>query len=131
MDQAGNLYGATGYGGDADNGLLFKISPAGKYAILHKFDGTDGSTPNGGLVADSNGDLYGTAQTGGSDMFYGTILELTKTGHLNVLHSFSGGLDGANPFSGVARDATGNLYGTAYQNFQLHQLSGNVWELKP
>jgi uncharacterized repeat protein (TIGR03803 family) len=98
---------------------------------LHKFNGTDGSTPNGGLVADSKGNLYGTAQTGGTDMFYGTIFEMTAAGHLDVLYSFTGAMDGANPFSGVARDAAGNLYGTAYQNFQLHQRDGNLWELKP
>ena len=131
MDQAGNLYGTAGYGGHAENGLLFKISPAGKYSVLHRFNGTDGSTPNGGLVADSTGNLYGTAQTGGADMLYGTIFEMTTTGHLNVLYSFTGGQDGANPFAGVARDAAGNLYGTAYQNFQFFQRDGNVWELTP
>src|SRR5262249_13441882 len=34
------------------------------------------------------------------------------TGHQTVLYSFTGGVDGAYPQSGVLRDAAGNLYGT-------------------
>jgi len=41
------------------------------------------------------------------------LFKLDTTGHLTVLHAFSGGSDGGSPYAGVIRDAKGNLYGTA------------------
>ncbi len=56
----GNFYGATTYGGANGDGTVFKISPAGKFKLLHAFDGADGWSPNGGLMQDTNGTFYGT-----------------------------------------------------------------------
>jgi uncharacterized repeat protein (TIGR03803 family) len=67
MDQAGNLYGATGqspYG----YGMVFKLSPGNggwTFTDLHDFDLTDGAFPSGDLVLDASGNLYGTASEGG------------------------------------------------------------------
>jgi uncharacterized repeat protein (TIGR03803 family) len=66
----GNFYGTTSEGGESgspcfgDCGTVFKISPAGKLTTLHSFDSTDGSTPYGPLVQASNGNFYGTTQSG-------------------------------------------------------------------
>jgi uncharacterized repeat protein (TIGR03803 family) len=61
----GNFYGTTGQGGTNNNctdgcGTVFKITAKGVLTSLHSFDGTDGSTPNAGLVQGIDGDFYGT-----------------------------------------------------------------------
>ena len=58
------------------------------------------------------GNLYGTSNQGdAADL--GVVFMLTPSGKFKVLHSFQGGTDGANPYSGVALDSAGNLYGSA------------------
>jgi uncharacterized repeat protein (TIGR03803 family) len=111
-DSAGNLYGTTSGGGTDSQGTVFKITPTGKETVLHNFTfQPDGAHPYGGLVRDTAGNLYGTTQNGGAHGF-GTIFKVDTTGHEKVLHSFSGPPDGANPYAGLVRDASGNLYGT-------------------
>ncbi len=84
------------------------------YHVLHSFSGSDGSTPNGNLVLDSAGNLYGTTAEGGSSGD-GTIFKLSPTGDFTLLHSFTGGSDGRGPETGLALDpATGDLYGTTF-----------------
>jgi len=70
LDHAGNVYGATVYGGDANAGTIFELSPSGSgwaYATLHSFEfsSSGGQFPNGSMVLDSGGNVYGTTQTGG------------------------------------------------------------------
>jgi len=120
FDGAGNLYGTTEAGGSGGNvGTVYELSPNGSggwtYSILYSFkDGADGATPLGNLVLDASGNLYGTAQGGGTSLF-GVVYKLspgsggwTET----VLYSFTGGSDGAYPNSGVIFDGSGSLYGT-------------------
>jgi len=79
--------------------------------VLYSFKGgSDGSTPFGGLVRDSSGNLYGTTNVGGTSSL-GTVFKVDSSGKETLLHSFSGGSDGANPVAGVIRDSAGNLYG--------------------
>ncbi|MGC2111636.1 MAG: choice-of-anchor tandem repeat GloVer-containing protein [Candidatus Korobacteraceae bacterium] len=70
MDAAGNLYGTAVDGGLHGVGAVFKLTPGENgwtYRTLHDFTGgSDGSRPNGGVVIDANGNLYGTAEGGGS-----------------------------------------------------------------
>ena len=70
FDQAGNLYGTTSCGGTHSHGLVFKLTPSMDtwiYTSLYDFTGgSDGGSPNGNLVFDSDGNLYGTATCGGS-----------------------------------------------------------------
>jgi uncharacterized repeat protein (TIGR03803 family) len=71
LDAAGNIYGTTIQGGTNGLGTVFElVAPvgAGNYEekVLWNFNGTDGSSPNGGLILDSTGNLYGTASAGGS-----------------------------------------------------------------
>jgi uncharacterized repeat protein (TIGR03803 family) len=42
----------------------------------------------------------------------GTVFKLDPAGNFTVLHSFSGGAGGGNPWAGVISDPAGNLYGT-------------------
>jgi uncharacterized repeat protein (TIGR03803 family) len=113
IDKEGNLYGVTDSGGAFGSGTLFKLSKSGKVTLLHSFAGgtTDGSLPFGGPVTDKDGNLYGTADDGGSSNS-GIVWKISKKGKETVLHNFAGGSsDGANPIAGVILDAKGNLYG--------------------
>jgi uncharacterized repeat protein (TIGR03803 family) len=64
----GNLYGTTSSGGPNNNGTLFEITPTGAESVLYPFAGgsTDGSNPSAGLILGSDGNFYGTTQTGGT-----------------------------------------------------------------
>ena len=98
----------------------------GPEQVLYAFlGGNDGGnpTPNGGLIFDSSGDLYGTTLYGGGTACSsqdstgcGTAFELTPNGSggwtETLLHSFAGGNDGSVPSSGLIFDQAGNLYGT-------------------
>lgn len=75
-DSAGNLYGTTSLGGAYNGGTVFKITPAGTEVVLHEFgSGTDGSQPNGELIVDSAGNLYGTTTLGGTNNI-GTVFKI-------------------------------------------------------
>jgi uncharacterized repeat protein (TIGR03803 family) len=120
-DAAGNLYGTTISGGvgactDGDLsgcGVVFKVTPAGKEIVLYSFTGgADGAAPQRGLQLDAKGNLYGTTPSGGAYGF-GTVFKVDQNGNETVLYSFTGGADGGNPYSGLVRDAQGNLYGVA------------------
>jgi uncharacterized repeat protein (TIGR03803 family) len=112
-DSAGNLYGTTLYGGPAGRGVVFKVDPTGQESVLYSFSGgADGGYPNGGVVLDSSGNLYGTASSGVGNA--GVVFKLDTTGHETVLYSFTGGADGGNPQAGVIFDLAGNIYGTTY-----------------
>lgn len=120
-DAAGNLYGTTYFGGDLSCGFhgnacgtVFKLSKTGKETVLYKFTGgtTDGCNPQGGLVRDKAGNLYGTTYGCGAAGL-GTVFKLDTAGKETVLHNFSGEpTDGANPqFTSLLLDVKGNLYG--------------------
>jgi uncharacterized repeat protein (TIGR03803 family) len=94
--------------------------------VLHGFKGgTDGANPNGGLVLDSKGAIYGTTYAGGNQnckydasVGCGTAFELklpiTKGGAWTemILHRFQGSQDGVNPAAGLTFGNNGDLYGT-------------------
>ena len=142
FDGAGNLYGATAFGGGHGTacgdafyqycGTVFELSPpsakGGQWTekVLHGFrGGKDGANPNGGLVLDSAGAVYGTTRIGGdlegecSPNGCGAVFKLTPpvakggTWTEGVLHRFDG-QDGATPDAGVIFGGNGDLYGTAY-----------------
>ncbi|MGB0116254.1 MAG: choice-of-anchor tandem repeat GloVer-containing protein [Terriglobales bacterium] len=116
MDNQGNFYGITGFGGAKNFGTVFKLTPAGTETVLYSFTSSngDGAYPDGGLVMDSLGNLYGTTVGGGTDG-WGTVFELTPAGTETVLYSFtSSNGDGAVPNGGLIMDNLGNLYGTTY-----------------
>src|SRR5260221_8834378 len=100
------------------------------FTVLHSFKGgTDGESPVGGVVRDAAGNLYGTTEYGGGVTCFfqdgcGTVFKLDTTGKETVLYSFTGGTDGAIPFAGLIRDASGNLYGTTEYGGDLTCNSG-------
>jgi uncharacterized repeat protein (TIGR03803 family) len=126
LDAAGNLYGTTYHGGAQSGacqggtcGVVFKLGGTDVETVLHTFSGgADGGNPTAGLVRDAAGNLYGTTPLGGAESgacqggTCGVVFRLSATGSETVLHSFTGGADGANPSAGLVLDAAGNLYGT-------------------
>jgi uncharacterized repeat protein (TIGR03803 family) len=112
MDSKENLYGTASSGGIYGDGVVFKASRTGEEEVLHNFGhGTDGSTPEGSLILNAAGDMFGTTFAGGSSNF-GTVFKISVKGAEAVIYSFAGGSDGANPIAGLAMDKAGNLYGT-------------------
>jgi uncharacterized repeat protein (TIGR03803 family) len=117
-DKAGNLYGTSVQGGAFSAGTVFRVTPAGVHTVLYSFTGgSDGGEPYKGVTLDSEGNLYGTAVTGGSgcDGGCGVVYKLTNSGGTwtqSVIHTFNGS-DGAGPGTQVSFDRQGNLYGTA------------------
>ncbi len=82
MDQAGNLYGATSNDGLYGYGAVFELTPSGggswNYTSLHDFtNGSDGANPNGSLVFDADGNIYGTASGGANGD--GVVFEITPS----------------------------------------------------
>jgi uncharacterized repeat protein (TIGR03803 family) len=108
----GNLYGtAPSGGGSAGLGTVFKMSPAGHFGVLHRFDGSDGGSPNG-LIQSADGNLYGTTSSGGANGG-GTFFKITTGGALTTLYSFcpTGNPcpDGDSPGDGVVQATDGNF----------------------
>jgi uncharacterized repeat protein (TIGR03803 family) len=120
QDASGDVYGATGSGGNSGWGTVFKLAANGTENVLYAFQGgRDGLIPQGGLIADKSGNLYGTTEEGGfynnsacSEFGCGTVFEVQPNGTKTTLYVFQGGSDGQWPDAGVTADASGNLYGT-------------------
>ena len=135
FDDKGALYGTTSAGGYNGSGTVFKLTPSGSgysESILHSFSGgSDGANPYAGLIFDNKGALYGTTSAGGYNGS-GTVFKLTPSGSgysESILHSFSGGSDGANPYAGLIFDNKGALYGTTSAGG--YNGSGTVFKLTP
>ncbi len=87
IDGNGTIYGTTTAGGTAGGGVLFSITSAGTYKVLHNFqaakDGVDGSGPVGNLIIGSDKNLYGATQFGGANNL-GTVFRATGLGEGNA-----------------------------------------------
>lgn len=134
------------YGGAYGAGTVFELTPnddgTWTKSVLHDFIGQDGSDPYA-LTFDAAGTLYGTAGSGGA-YGYGAIYTLTPqpdgSWTQQVIHSFTGGKDGAYPFrdGSLTLDSAGNIYGTvpfggAYGYglvYELIPVPGGSWEEK-
>jgi hypothetical protein len=148
---AGSLYGATQFGGGKGNtcnefyggncGTVFELSPpkqkGGKWTekVLYSFGAArDGTNPNGGLVLNRKGTIYGTTLYGGyygggcAKVGCGTVFKLKppsgkgETWTEEQIHVFKDGNDGGWPQTGVTPDAKAYLYGTTI---------GTVFRLTP
>jgi hypothetical protein len=147
FDNAGNLYGATLFGGGKGTtcdslyggqcGTVFALSPSkvktGQWTerVLHRFAGVaqgvqfgDGASPNGGLVIDTMGNIYGTTLLGGyncphnSNEGCGTVFELSRSSTNRAwvekqIHVFMNTTDGTQPSGGLVLGAGGSLCGAA------------------
>lgn len=147
MDRAGNIYGTTVTGGDHGSGTVFQLSPSATgwtHTVLYSFTGgRDGGEPYKGVTLDADGNLFGTAVTGGAGSCEGgcgVVFKLTNSGGTwtqTVIHYFTGGNDGSGPGSGLTFDQHGHLYGMTPTGgayglgvvYQL-QLQDGVWRLR-
>ena len=155
----GNFYGTTNEGGanggpyDIQGGTIFKISPSGALTALYNFCSqggsacTDGELPVAGLVQGNDGNFYGTTGNGGiacpadpgtepgTVPGCGTVYKVTPSGTYTLIHSFTGGSDGAFPNSKLVEGPDGNLYGTTSccytSSAQNLDVSGTVFKITP
>jgi uncharacterized repeat protein (TIGR03803 family) len=123
--------------------ITIQAAEAQTFTLLYSFKGPpDGGNPYAGLIEDNHGNRYGTTYSGGMvnskcfDGACGTVFKLDAAGKETVLHRFTDGKDGANPYGGLIRDAAGNLYGTTYTGgyIGVNQCSygcGTVFKIKP
>src|SRR5581483_9459079 len=151
IDAAGNLYGATYYGGigfspnqsDFGLGTLFKYSSTGQFSLLYEFSGPDGSNPIGRVLLDSQGHLWGTTWEGGAgwdptlgNFGLGTVFEYFSGSVMNPVQ-FQGSNGGGNISGGMATDGDGNYYGTTYEGgangfgsiFRYNSITGQLTTL--
>ncbi len=134
-DVSGNLFGTTRYGGTNGVGTVFELvnNGGGNYtpATLLNFNAaTTGRNPTNGLIADSAGDLFGTAPEGGANGA-GTVFELVNNGGGNytpaILASFSSVGEEQYPYAGLLANASGDLFGTTEEGGSND--NGAVFEL--
>ncbi len=111
-----SLYGTTYDGGRFGFGVVFKLARDGTATVLHDFaGGDDGANPLGGLLRDTEGNLYGTASDILTSQNSGVIFQIAPDGTERVLHSFSDSSEGIFPVGELIRDPDGNFYGTTIQ----------------
>jgi uncharacterized repeat protein (TIGR03803 family) len=143
LDRKGTLYGTTFFGGDSGKGTVYRLSPSkAGYAesILYSFRRSpDGANPNGALIVDRVGTLYGTTLNGGSvkDCLCGIAFALQPSGSSyveTVLWDFEGGYDASFPTGGLLAGKAGALYGSSADGGSMYCFQagcGTVYELTP
>jgi uncharacterized repeat protein (TIGR03803 family) len=156
LDGNGNIFGTDVLGGTniecSDNtgglfgcGLVFELSPSSagwQESIPFVLNSARmGEVPEGGVTADTAGNLYGVTSLGGNlsdcgGVGCGTVFRLSPTvsggWQPSLLHTFMGGKDGSAPRdSSLALDASGNVYGTTVSGGNAACSCGVVFELSP
>jgi uncharacterized repeat protein (TIGR03803 family) len=116
----------------------FALGQTGK--DIYEFGGgTDGQGPNGAVVFDSSGSLYGVTEEGGL-YSSGTVYKLSPPSEpgapwtKKVIYNFTGSADGSDPFAALVLDNTGSLYGVNGSGGDLTQCSqgcGTIFQLTP
>ena len=112
LGRDGNFYGTS-------LGVLFRITPAGSFTVLHTFDiETEG--PSGmGLVQAPDGNFYGTTE--GAETLLTTLFRLTRTGVFTILQTLNySDFPSSPPILGV----DGKLYGATSRGIFVSSLSG-------
>ncbi len=124
----GALYGTTEEGGEFELGTAFRLNKDGSgFMVLRSFDGDDGANPVAGLLAGSDGLLYGTTPAGGDTNGNGVVFRMTTNGaDFTVLAQFTG-TNGAGPEGALIELGDGMLYGTTYAGGQSNL--GTVFRL--
>jgi uncharacterized repeat protein (TIGR03803 family) len=135
LNSQGYPYGVTFTGGSSDAGTFYQIVPtAGSFSEKQLFDFANGdvSAPQGGLVMDPQGNLYGTSLGGGANSL-GAVFELSPgaNGTWTEKAIFSFATDGAKggtpyPNPDLSMDSLGNLYGTCRQGGLQNMRCGSV-----
>ena len=131
LDATGNLYGVESWGGAYEQGYVFQLNMSGGclWNLLYTFQGgSDGEGPQGSLIFDNVGNLYGTTFAGGEGGG-GTVFELLPSNGnwtFSLLYSLTGG---EGPGASLTMDAVGNLYGTTFGGGAY--AAGSVFKLTP
>ncbi len=136
----GNFYGTTAFSNDGTNdGVVYKVTPAGAYTILHRFVYTAGGfNPQAPLILGSDGNFYGTTYVGGKTLsstcvggYYtcGTVFKMTPSGTVTFLYEFDK-THGAAPLAPVVQGSDGNFYGTTSQGGDANG-DGVIFKLTP
>lgn len=111
----GNFYGTT-TASFADQGSVYKLTPAGALTVLHKFSGADGVWPES-LIYAADGALYGVTATGGASNA-GTFFKIDPSGAFSLLYNFQVPALASVPVPGnnftFIQDADGNFYGASF-----------------
>jgi uncharacterized repeat protein (TIGR03803 family) len=87
-----------------------------RHSFCSKSDCEDGETPEGGLIMDGSGNLYGTTSDGGAN-WGGNVFEIRRDGTYRVLYAFcaqANCTDGSSPSGNLIMDGAGKLYGTTF-----------------
>lgn len=101
----GGLYGGTYF---PQGGVIYRVDPAGTFAVVHRLTGNDGAYP-GELVQLADGNLYGVASLAGAGNG-GTAFRMDASGTFTVIHSFTPA-DGTGPGGRLLPGSDGFLYG--------------------
>lgn len=113
FDAQGRLQGTTSTGGTLGGGTVFRVSTTGgAFTTLASLSTSTGSSATGTLIADPDGNLYGTAAFGGA-FGRGTIFRVPAAGGVATVLASMSITSGGAPQGGVVADAAGNLYATA------------------
>ena len=142
INSQGTIYGVTQQGGAWDSGVLYQVRPGtgGTFTetVLYSFgNNEDASTPNGPLILDSTGALYGVTSLGGA-FNQGAVYKFIppakagQTGTESILFSFGGGSlsSGVTPVGDLVFDTAGNLYGVTKAGGNGFS-DGVVYQLQP
>jgi uncharacterized repeat protein (TIGR03803 family) len=147
FDSAGNLYGTAASGGTQGGscstlgcGTVYQLARSGPgwaFNLVHSFSPTnDGIAPQGGVVVDSTGSIYGTTIFGfnAQRIDCGTVFQVSPSGsgwQSNILYWFGQHQgDGCEPIAGLIPDASGNLYGATLWVYEGGPVgSGEVFKL--
>ncbi|MGA7755968.1 MAG: choice-of-anchor tandem repeat GloVer-containing protein [Candidatus Sulfotelmatobacter sp.] len=113
QDANGDFFGMTQTGGATLEGSIFEITSKHQFIVLHGFADSTGGDADVGLTLASDGNLYGTTLSPGTDEGGGTLFEITPAGVFTQLHTFSNcSISGYSPLSPLFQGTDGILYGT-------------------
>jgi uncharacterized repeat protein (TIGR03803 family) len=113
QDSLGNFYGTTYNGGANKYGSIFElVKGSNTLTTLASFTSSTGIYPEGGLVMDSTGNLYGTTSGDAGGNGTGGVFELARGSSTITNRGYFNGTNGSYPKAGLVLDSSGNLYGT-------------------
>jgi len=141
-DDAGNFYGPTWLGGNANAGTVFRLATDGTESVFYAFHGghQDGDHPSSRLVKDAAGNFYGTTAQGGYRCYKfkenetcGTVFVLSPTGTeaLYKIGQYGRGYigDGVDPEGRLVLGANGVIYGTTFRGGAIGANCGVVFTI--
>ncbi|HKK39949.1 MAG TPA: choice-of-anchor tandem repeat GloVer-containing protein [Cryomorphaceae bacterium] len=125
----GTFYGTLRFGGPNSAGTVYSLTDNGDFELIHAFDGSSGGQfPYSGVVAHSDGSLYGTTINGGA-FGDGIIYRITSEGTFEKLYDLFGFFDGGSPEAGLTEGPDGFLYGLTTEGGNFN--GGTLFQFDP